>query len=165
MNYLQYHKYLFCFIKSQKCMNFIKIINVPVTSWWQKENFLRECCGDHFKEMANLIKSLSINLKVFFTFFLCYAKITFFIPLHRLSIWNKKFLLISMSWTVLESHEFTNTCMYNFIWTHATMFWLISSRTQIILCCANIIYNKQCCMVNNQTPFLFISHSGQTQVE
>lgn len=165
MNYLQYHKYLFCFIKSQKCMNFIKIINVPVTSWWQKENFLRECCGDHFKEMANLIKSLSINLKVFFTLFLCYAKITFFIPLHRLSIWNNFFLLISMSWTVLESHEFTNTCMYNFIWTHATMFWLISSRTQIILCCANIIYNKQCCMVNNQTPFLFISHSGQTQVE
>lgn len=165
MNYLQYHKYLFCFIKSQKCMNFIKIINVPVTSWWQKENFLRECCRDHFKEMANLIKSLSINLKVFFTFFLCYAKITFFIPLHRLLIWNNFFLLISMSWTVLESHEFTNTCMYNFIWTHATMFWLISSRTQIILCCANIIYNKQCCMVNNQTPFLFISHSGQTQVE
>lgn len=93
MIYLQYHKYLFCFIKSQKCMNFIKIINVPVTSWWQKENFLRECCGDHFKEMANLIKSLSINLKVFFTFFLCYAKITFFIPLHRLSIWNNFFYI------------------------------------------------------------------------
>lgn len=131
----------------------------------RRKIFLRECYRDHFKEMANLIKSLSINLKVFFTFFLCYAKITFFIPLHRLSIWNKFFLLISMSWTVLESHEFTNTCMYNFIWTHATMFWLISSRTQIILCCANIIYNKQCCMVNNQTPFLFISHFGQTQVE
>lgn len=29
--------------------------------------YLRGCCRDHFKEMANLIKSLSINLKVFFS--------------------------------------------------------------------------------------------------
>lgn len=133
MIYLQYHKYLFCFIKSQKCMNFIKIINVPVTSWWQKENFLRECCGDHFKEMANLIKSLSINLKVYFSHSsFAMLKLHSLYPYIDCQFEIIFFLLISMSWTVLESHEFTNTCMYNFIWTHATMFWLISSRTQII---------------------------------
>lgn len=63
----------------------------------RRKIFLRECCRDHFKEMANLIKSLSINLKVFSHSSFAMLKLHSLYPYIDCQFEIIFFLLISMS--------------------------------------------------------------------